>query len=153
MTKPIRVQLSRAAGFSLQSHSRAINGLPAVKCDRSTQFGNPYRIGAPVDRKQARRWGWNISPAGLKVECTDAAHAVRCFTHALQWDEAIHDYVREKLGGHNLACSCDLAAPCHCTPPLLFVANQPKGVLSEINRIADDLLIRASVALLVETRR
>lgn len=92
--RPQRIQLSRAAGFSLRAHSHAINGLPAVKCDRTTRWGNPYVIGERVDRKQVRRWGWEFSPAGLLVVCTDAKEAVARFTHCLIWDEAIHDELR-----------------------------------------------------------
>lgn len=37
---PVRLRLSRAKGFNLQAHSRAVNGLGAVKVDRSTPWGN-----------------------------------------------------------------------------------------------------------------
>jgi len=39
---PIRVQLSRQRGFKLQELSVSINGLAAVKCDRSSRWGNPF---------------------------------------------------------------------------------------------------------------
>lgn len=42
---PVRLQLSRAKGFNLQSHSRAVNGLDAVKVARPTIWGNPFVIG------------------------------------------------------------------------------------------------------------
>ncbi|MGE7153115.1 DUF4326 domain-containing protein [Methylorubrum rhodesianum] len=45
--RPVRLQLSRKKGFDLQAHSRALNGLPAVKVDRSTRFGNPCTCQAP----------------------------------------------------------------------------------------------------------
>jgi hypothetical protein len=41
---PLRLQLLRRKGYSLQAASRAANGLPAVKVDRSTRRGNPYRV-------------------------------------------------------------------------------------------------------------
>lgn len=40
-----RIQLSRAKGFKLP--------FGAVKVDRTTPFGNPYRIGEPIDMKRA----------------------------------------------------------------------------------------------------
>ncbi|MDR0423783.1 MAG: DUF4326 domain-containing protein [Rickettsiales bacterium] len=45
MIKSQRVQLLRKKGFNLQEESRKINGLPAIKCDRSSkEWGNPYKI-------------------------------------------------------------------------------------------------------------
>ena len=58
---PKRIQLSRAKGWRLPKG--------VIKVDRSTRFGNPYRIGEPIDMKQARRWGWNISPNGPRCVC------------------------------------------------------------------------------------
>ena len=45
MTKPIRIQLSRAKGFNLQTFGRSANGLETVNCARPSQFGNPFIIG------------------------------------------------------------------------------------------------------------
>ena len=45
MTAPVRLRLSRRKGFDLQALSLATNGLPAVKVDRSTMFGNRWKIG------------------------------------------------------------------------------------------------------------
>lgn len=44
MTKPVRIQLSRKKGFNLQEYSKSINGLEAIKCDRSSKWGNPFNI-------------------------------------------------------------------------------------------------------------
>lgn len=111
---PKRIQLSRAKGAKLP--------FGAVKVDRTTRFGNPYRIGEPVDMKQARRWGWNISPKGKNHVCKTAAEAVGKFRHALFWDSAVHDDIRAALGGKDLACWCDLDAPCHADA-LIEIAN------------------------------
>ncbi|SDC07533.1 protein of unknown function [Bradyrhizobium brasilense] len=124
MTAPERIQLSRAAGWRMPVNT--------VKVDRTTPFGNPYRIGEPLDAKIARRWGWEISPAGKKLVCEDATEAVKRFKHALQWDEAIHDYVRDKLKGKNLACWCALGEPCHADV-LLWLANAGPAELRAIN--------------------
>ncbi len=115
-----RLQLSREKGFKLP--------FGAVKVDRSTKFGNPYRIGAPLDQKQARRWGWNISPAGLKHECKDAAEAVSKFRHALFWDVAIHDFIRTELGGKDLACWCAPGEPCHADTLIEIANSDPRTI-------------------------
>jgi hypothetical protein len=119
MTKPVRLQLSRRKGFDLQALSLATNGLPAVKIDRTTKFGNPFRVGEPVDMNLVRRWGWRFKwPDHV---CGDAEEAVRRFRACLFLDEAIHDYVRQELRGKNLACWCE-HAPCHADV-LLELAN------------------------------
>jgi hypothetical protein len=41
-TVPVRLRLSRARGFDLQVHSRAINGLSAVHVARPSRWGNPF---------------------------------------------------------------------------------------------------------------
>ena len=56
--RPIRLQLSRAKGFDLQALSRAANGLTAVNVGRPSKWGNPFIVGEPVDRRQAKAWGW-----------------------------------------------------------------------------------------------
>lgn len=108
---PQGMQLSREKGFRLQAASRRLNGLPAAKVDRTTTFGNPFRVGEPVSMKQARRWGWPIKHP--EFVCETAEEAVQRFSHALAFDEAIHGFVQMHLRGKNLACSCDLDQPCH----------------------------------------
>lgn len=123
MTTPVRLQLSRKPGFNLQALSLAANGLPAVKVDRGTAFGNPFVIGEPVDRKQAKRWGW--WPLGFPdFVATDAEVSVRRFRAVLLSDEAIHVHVQTQLRGKNLACWCKPGSPCHAAV-LLALANRP----------------------------
>jgi Domain of unknown function (DUF4326) len=156
-TAPVRLQLSRAAGFRLQDHSLAVNGRRAVKVDRTTAFGNPYLIGQPVSRAQVRRWGWDFSPEGLTVICKDAAEATRCFAHCLLRDEAIHDHVRNELGGCNVACWCDLPVPPTSEPViglgplddlcchgdiLLWLANSTRDDVRSIHQCQDALFVR-----------
>lgn len=128
MSDPKRIQLSRARGWRLPANT--------VKVDRTTEFGNPYRIGEPLDGKTARRWGWEISPAGRKLVCEDATEAVKRFKHALQWDEAVHDHVRERLKGKDLACWCALDAPCHADV-LIWLANADPAEIRAINDAFD----------------
>lgn len=136
MTQPKRIKLSREKGWRLPSN--------AVKVDRTTAFGNPYRIGEPVDMKQVNRWGWNFSPEGKRVVCRDAAEAVSRFCHCLHWDEAIHGYVREKLAGKDLACWCDLDRPCHADILLAIANSDPEAILKLHNAI--DAAIMADAA-------
>lgn len=110
-----RVQLKRTAGWRMPPNTE--------KVDRSTRWGNPYVIGAPVDLRLVRRWGWVFSPQGKLLVCTDADEAVRRFVATLGFDEAIHPFVREKLRGKNLACWCGLDGPCHADF-LLELANR-----------------------------
>lgn len=44
MVRPVRLRLSRKAGFNLQAHSLAVNGLPAVSVARGPgrKWGNPF---------------------------------------------------------------------------------------------------------------
>lgn len=128
MAEPKRIQLSRSAGWRMPHN--------AVKVDRSTMWGNPYRIGEVIDMKMARRWGWAISPAGRKLVCEDASEAVRRFGHALHWDEAIHDYVRDQLKGRDLACWCALDAPCHADW-LLAIANDSAEQIRSLHDAID----------------
>lgn len=125
MSEPKRIQLSREKGWRLPPG--------AVKVDRTTAFGNPYRIGEPIDMKQARRWGWDISPEGRKVVCEDASQAVRRFAHAVFWDSAIHDHLRKELRGRDLACWCQPGSPCHADTLLMLVNSEP----AEIRQMQD----------------
>lgn len=92
--KPVRIQLSRKRGFRLQDHSRAINGLTAVKVDRSTNYGNPY------DKKA-------LGPVSNDL-------LVGLFRDHLKhdptgfWREALPN-----LKGFNLACWCGPDEACH----------------------------------------
>jgi hypothetical protein len=119
--RPVRLQLSRRKGFNLQALSRETNGLPAVKVDRSTEFGNPYQAGQDGDG--------------------DPAYLVRLFREYMARDEETATRARHDLRGKNLACWCKLCArhaergkpldedcadcaPCH-TDPLGRIANRP----------------------------
>ena len=99
MPTPVRIQLSRKKGFRLQEVSRAINGLEAVKVDRTTRFGNPFAL-------------------------DDKAEAVEMFKSALP--ELVFFQMGEgalsELRGKNLACWCK-DSPCHADV-LLELANK-----------------------------
>lgn len=135
---PNRTQLSRAKGSKLPFRT--------VKVDRTTRFGNPYRIGEPIDMKQVRRWGWEISPEGRKHVCKDAAEAVAKFRHALFWDVAIHDFIRNELGGKDLACWCGPDDPCHAEV-LLQIANSDAAEVRAAQDFIDDKIMTEAEAV------
>ena len=95
-----------------------------VKVERSTRWGNPCAVGEPIDMRQARRWGWDISPDGRAFVCETAEQAVGWFAYALNFDEAIWPTLRAQLRGKNLACWCAIDQPCHADV-LLEIANAP----------------------------
>lgn len=119
MAKPVRIQLSRRAGFNLQETSTSINGLSAVNVSRASKWGNPFVVGAPVDIKQAKRWGW--WPLGNSdYVAIDNVAAVKRFSIVLAMDHAIHAHVRKELSGRNLACFCGPDEVCHADTLLRF---------------------------------
>lgn len=114
MTKPQRIQLSRAAGWRMPPNT--------VKVDRTTRWGNPFvvgRDGTPAGCVEA--FGFiageeaslelmarmQVPPGGL-----DATKKVLA---ELQADPT-------PLRGKNLACWCSLGEPCHADV-LLRLAN------------------------------
>lgn len=114
MTRPVRLQLSRARGFDLQALSLATNGLPAVAVTRGPgkRWGNPYKTG-------------DLDP--VTYEPMTASGAVFWFKADLDplvSAEADTDRsaIRFALAGRNLACWCKLGSPCHADV-LLEIAN------------------------------
>lgn len=107
---PIRLQLSRRAGFRLQDVSRAANGLAAIIVARPGRWGNPF---------PARLVGAKAGLAGTAAN----ALAVSLFERWIgsgespDWARAgtppAIENIRQTLHGHNLACWCPLGAPCH----------------------------------------
>lgn len=103
---PVRIQLSRAEGFSLQKASRAANGLDVEKVDRTTQWGNPFVMGYRHTREECVR-AFHELAVGRKVH--------------MGWGdpETQRRYLRqidneiEELRGKNLACWCPPEEPCH----------------------------------------
>lgn len=119
MVQPVRIQLSRKKGFSLQAHSLALNGLPAVNVARPSRWGNPWQIGI------ARCSGSGTDYIEERV--TDNEVAVKFFREMLPTlfraypsDEEI---VRQ-LRGCNLACFCKPHMACHADV-LIEIANAP----------------------------
>ncbi|WEX10341.1 DUF4326 domain-containing protein [Chelativorans sp. AA-79] len=118
MVEPVRLQLSRTKGFKLQEHSREVNGLPAIKVDRSTGYGNPWSI------RKGAWWfvdGPNTPIGGIRCGNEEGARVIAV---KLYREEAERLGVSSFLRGKNLACWCPAGAPCHADV-LLELANRP----------------------------
>lgn len=111
-TLPQRIQLSRAKGWRMPPNT--------VKVDRTTEWGNPFRVGYPPDLKLLRRWGWTLR--NWDDPCESAQQAVTRFTLCIANDEASIYAVRKALCGKSLACWCKPGEHCHATV-LLGIAN------------------------------
>lgn len=114
--KPVRIVLSRRAGFDLQATSQAINGLPAQLVARPGKWGNPFTIADMA--------------AELGVDKDKAqAEAIARYRLWIKGDLRIehfppsHESIRAELAGKNLACWCRQGSPCHADT-LLELANE-----------------------------
>lgn len=92
MTRPVRIQLSRKAGFNLQAVSLALNGLPAVNCARPGKWGNKNK----------------------KTGDQTNHYVVACFRDDLRDNPKWLAEAWVALRGKNLACFCKLDEECHC---------------------------------------
>lgn len=105
--KPIRVQLSRKAGWRMPPDT--------VKVDRSTRWGNPFVVGKP---------GGAYSPM-----VKDRRHAWQLYRSIAPDNEALVKAAQAELRGKNLACWCPLPTEpyepdcCHAAV-LLEIANR-----------------------------
>ncbi len=102
--RPARVQLSRARGWRMPPNT--------VKVDRSTRWGNPYKLhgdGYPMTAEVAVGMFSSLLAGGegwvMRDRLTDISD------------------VRQELRGKNLACWCSLSEPCHADV-LLRLANE-----------------------------
>lgn len=123
MTAAVRLRLSRAKGFDLQATSARANGLTAVKVDRTTPWGNPFKI------KKAIAWDgdkWLVERGARALvfgaEADAVAASVQMFREwvTLPPQKALRERARAELTGRNLACWCRGA--CHADVWLELVA-------------------------------
>ena len=115
--KPQRIQLRRTKGWTMPAG--------AVKVDRSSGFGNPYRVSQakPLDGKTIDKSWWVESSSSVWMFATKeeaTAAAVKLF--AATMTDHMKDKVRIGLRGKNLACWCAPGTPCHADI-LLEIAN------------------------------
>lgn len=111
----MRLRLSRRKGYSLQAASAQINGLPAVKVDRSTHFGNPFVVGRDgTAAKCVELYQYTLAGYIAVAQGPEIAELLRC-RHLIETTLG-------SLEGKNLACWCRLDKPCHADV-LLRIAN------------------------------
>jgi hypothetical protein len=133
MTRPVRLRLSRAKGFNLQEYSRATNGLEAVVVTRGPgrKWGNPFVI------INEEGWPYISDARDPSMPCLDFEARPLIGASAIGWHNAQKAVVAmfrarcvdslpdlSVLRGKNLACACELDAPCHADV-LLEIANRP----------------------------
>ena len=113
---PVRIVLSRRAGFDLQAVSHAVNGLPAQSVARPGKWGNPFSIADVA--------------AELGIDARAAqAEAVARHGRWLRGELSIEktppslEAIRAELTGKNLACWCAQGTPCHADA-LIALANE-----------------------------
>jgi hypothetical protein len=100
--RPVRLQLSRKAGFNLQMLSRATNGLPAIKVARPGPLGNPFVIGRDGDHDACVRLHRALCDGGIRPkQGAQREHLAAVAARA------------PDLRVHNVACWCRLDETCH----------------------------------------
>ena len=113
--KPVRIVLSRRAGFDLQAVSQAVNGLPAQSVARPGPWGNPFTIAEVMEE------------TGLEKDAAQA-EAVARYGRWLKGEldgpkpPPALEIIRTELARKNLACWCREGSPCH-VDALLRLAN------------------------------
>lgn len=107
---PERIQRKRTKGWRLP---------PSTVCvDRSTRWGNPWRVGGTYHAATLGSDPWSFPLI------RDAAHAVDIYKQWLAMPDRTKfvSEIRAKLHGKNLACWCAIDQPCHADV-LLELAN------------------------------
>lgn len=122
--RPVRLALSRRAGFNLGAESRAANGLPALVVTRPHEFSNPFRITGPSRNKHGNRvWLVHDFTKKIERESRAAAHLLSVEMYRT-WIWTAENAVRRAhmrlaLCYANPACWCKLKDergnhnPCH----------------------------------------
>jgi len=139
MIRPVRLQLSRTKGFSLQALSLATNGLPAINVARPSRWGNPFDFrksehcwmalsygcrGDRLGRQKASVMAfeeWVTPPGdGKKLVGMERGVSLGSGKQKVPLGPRITvgappslDEIRANLRGHNLACWCKPGEPCH----------------------------------------
>lgn len=145
MNPPVRLRLSRQRGFSLQVHSREVNGLPARACCRPGLFGNPFKVSATACQAQAvttfrrylSRWSDKAIYSGIRYE--DGERAPMAGIGMIVLRNRIRANLHH-LRGYNLACYCSLLDPCHVDIYLdLLATDLPERWKAKYPRICDEV--------------
>lgn len=108
MTEPIRVQLRRAKGWKMPPNT--------VKVDRTTKWGNPFRV------KPGRAHDYAVTLfAHMLAGYVSIVDDPTIEEQAAYRDMAIRD--RAELRGKNLACWCRADQKCHADVLLVLAAH------------------------------
>lgn len=107
MDKPKRIQLKRTKGWRMPPNT--------VKVDRTTRWGNPFKIG-------------EVGPLGrIAPDAEGAVGLFRLMGRDPQFRAAAaYPDDLSPLRGKNLACWCKPGDPCHADV-LLELSNAPRG--------------------------
>jgi hypothetical protein len=104
MTKPIRIQRSRVAGWRMPPHTKSVT--------RPHKFGNPYKIVEMDGAFFIMRDDMTICVCDTKEEAQ--IQAVNCFCDYLDYMQPSDlDELLAELRGWNLACYCPIGTACH----------------------------------------
>lgn len=94
---PQRIKLSRAKGWRMPPDT--------LKVDRSTKWGNPFRVGRDGTRAECVDLFTKLLAGYICLSAGDAAEQ-QAYLEMAHRDRA-------ELRGKNLACWCPLNEPCH----------------------------------------
>lgn len=122
--EPKRIQRKRTRGWRLPEGATCV--------DRSTRYGNPFKIGAlvqdpgpynspacPYDgfmEPGVYQWTGLGGPYDYEIRhVRDAADAVALFRPYVAFHDDVYppEVIRRELGGRDLACWCKVGDPCH----------------------------------------
>jgi hypothetical protein len=148
-----RIQLSRAKGWRMPQN--------AVKVDRATRWGNPWKVGAPGEITFAIGTVRQTQPVIADLGASEAVNAFAgwligyaiardlrpTYTNA-SGDRAFWDHLAarrqtifadlHRLRGRDLACWCKPGAPCHADV-LLAIANcDPRAITETLQDMRTD---------------
>lgn len=116
---PERIQLKRTRGWRMPEG--------AVKVDRTTIWGNPFKVREPIARGSAL-WPYvaRIVPGGVgdmaSLSLLRAEDAVACYSWWIIEQPSLMLRMADDLGGRDLACWCPAGAACHADDLLELVA-------------------------------
>lgn len=107
--KPQRIQLKRSKGWRMPEN--------AAKVDRTTEYGNPYRVGPSVPITTDKEWAV-ISDSDLwffatKREAAEAAVKLFQAYIDLPQNRPLRDRGIFALRGKDIGCWCATDMPCH----------------------------------------
>lgn len=118
---PGQVQISRARGWRMP--------VGAVKVDRTTRWGNPFKVLKPRSKAEPWRvaftpfrpgqarpdWAAEVEAPGHagELEATGAAQSAFARWLGEPAQAELVEQARRELRGKDLACWCPIGSPCH----------------------------------------